>query len=392
MPLFEEFERAETRPRRQNEASFDYMNVSARPGIHEIRELLERWFEHLPANAQADIQSRFTCRDPAQHESAFFEMYWHELLLSCGYEVEIHPTLPDVTTNPDFLSLQNCERQFYVEATLAMPPGDPAADRRVAELHDTLDRMDSPDYFLEVQFRGMPQGNIRGRVVREKLERWLRTCDHAEISRLYQQRDYEKVPTLTWTEQGCTLTFTPIPKGPQFRGQPGARPVGMVMPQEMLQLHTNDDIKAAIDGKATKYGDLDRPLIVAINVLDDFCDDDDIWNALFGEEQVVLVRQANGQIRHDWGCRAANGAWRGPRGARNRFVSVVSIVHQLTASTLRTRSVMLIHNPWAVHRLPLDAFPIPQLTVSVPDGHVHTQGGEHHADILGIPNPWPVMD
>jgi hypothetical protein len=137
MPLFDDFERVEVRARHQNEGGFDYMNASERRGIEAIRELLESWFEHLPPDAQADVSGRFRPREEAQHESAFFELYWHELLTHCGCELEIHAALSDVATNPDFLALQSQVPQFYLEATLAMPPGDPAADRRFAELHDT---------------------------------------------------------------------------------------------------------------------------------------------------------------------------------------------------------------------------------------------------------------
>jgi hypothetical protein len=114
---------------------------------------------------------------------ALFELYWHELLCSSGYEVEVHPTLAGVATNPDFLARRNGEPQFYLEATLAIPPGDLAADRQFAELHDTLDRMNSPHYFVGIEYRGTPQGNLRGRVIRERLEQWLQTLDHDEISR-----------------------------------------------------------------------------------------------------------------------------------------------------------------------------------------------------------------
>ena len=103
MPLFGDIKRYELRARRQNESGFDYMNTSAPPGIGAIRVLLEQWFEHLPANGQPDIRGRFRSQDPAQHESAFFELYWHELLRCCGATVEIHPALPNVVTNPDML-------------------------------------------------------------------------------------------------------------------------------------------------------------------------------------------------------------------------------------------------------------------------------------------------
>ncbi len=390
MPLFDEIPRTEVRPRRQNEGGFEYMNTSTRPGISAIRELLEGWFERLPPDGQADVRGRFRSRDDAQHQSAFFEMYWHELLRCSGYEIELHPAMPNASTNPDFLAHRNGASRFYLEATLVMPPGYPGTDRRFAELHDTLDRMNSPDYFLDIEYRGSPQANIRGRLIRERLERWFRDLNHAEISGLYREHAYDAVPTLTWDEQGCVLKFTPIPKGPQFRGQPGARPVGAVMPTEMRELRTHDDIRAAIEGKATKYGNLDRPLVVAVNVLDDFCDNADIRNALFGEEQVIAIRPADGQFRHEWGHRAPNGAWLGRGGPRNRLVSAVSVTHQLSPSKLRSRVVGLIHKPWAMNPLAMEAMTIPQITISVPDGQIREEDGTNHADLLGIPDPWPV--
>ena len=104
MPIFEELVRTEARPRRQNESSFEYLNTSARPGICAIRDLLETWFDHLPCGAQADISGRLRSREDVQHKSAFFELFWHELLRSSGYEVQTHPSMADVATNPDFLA------------------------------------------------------------------------------------------------------------------------------------------------------------------------------------------------------------------------------------------------------------------------------------------------
>src|SRR5712691_5350723 len=213
MPLFDQIARAEMRLRRQNEGSFSYLNSSARPGISAMRDLLENWFEHLPDNAKADVRGRFRSPEEVQHGSAFFELFWHELLVSSGYEVEVHPPVAGAATSPDFLARRNGDPQFYMEATLAMPPGDLAADARLAVLHDTLDRMDSPDFFLEIQYRGSPQGNLRGRELRERLERWMQQLSHEEISRLYQDQNYDAVPAFNWLEQGLLLTFAPIPKG-----------------------------------------------------------------------------------------------------------------------------------------------------------------------------------
>ena len=390
MPLFDDFVRVEMRPRRQNEGAFQYLNISTRPFVCAVRELLEEWFGHLPEDSRADIRGRLRANDEIQHQSAFFELFWHELLLRSGYEVEIHPVLGDVQTRPDFLARRGGERQFFLEATLAMPPEEPGADRRFAEFYDTLNRMNSPDFFLEIQYRGRPNGNIRGRVLRRQLEDWFEQLDYDEISALYATRRFDEVPSLTIPEQGMFLTFKPIPKGPNSRGQPGARPVGLVMPMEIRQVRTDLDIRAAIDGKAKAYGQLDLPLIVAVNVMDDLFGDDDLLSALFGDEQLIAIQQGDGQWREEWGARVANGTWRGRAGPRNQLVSTVAISHQMLPSTLRARDVEIIHNPWAAHALPLEAFRLSQRTIALPDGRITRHQGVIAADILAVPDPWPV--
>jgi hypothetical protein len=391
MSLFDDLMRVETRPKRQNEASFDYLNRSARPGIAAIRFLFEDWFARLPDFGKANLRARFRKREEVSHQGAFFELFCHELLRRSSYEVELHPTLANGKA-PDFLVCRACVPQFYFEATLAAnSEADQAAERRIAVLHDTLDRMDSPDYFLDMEYEGTPEDNIDGHALRGALRRWLGTLDFNGVVRLSRDGRYQELPRLNWRLGEFLLTFRPVPKSPQFRDQPGARSVGIVMPGTMRTLHTHDAIRAAIDRKAAKYKNLDCPLVVAVNVMDDFCDDDDIYNALFGERQVVARRQRDGGWSHEE-SRIPNGAWRGRRGARSVGVSATIIVHQLVPTTLRVTQIEVIHNPWSAHPLATDLFSLPQRSVRLPGGQIDRRPGTTSADVMGIPEPWPVPD
>jgi hypothetical protein len=163
------------------------------------------------------------------------------------------------------------------------------------------------------------------------------------------------------------------------------------MPGEMRALHTHDAIRAAIERKAAKYRNLDCPLVVAVNVMDDFCDDDDIYNALFGEQQIVARRQRHGGWTHEQ-TRIANGAWHGRKGARGVGVSAAIIVHQLLPTTLRVAQVEVIHNPWSAHPFASDLLLLPQRSVRLPGGLIDRRSGIGAADVMGIPKPWPVPD
>lgn len=392
MPLFDEIQRTETRPKRQNEDIFDYLNFSARPMAEAIRELFDNWFVHLPTDAMADLRARFRKRDLVQHQSAFFELYLHEFLLCCGYEVEVHPTLDGLTTCPDFLASKSASPCLYLEATLAMPPTDLAADRRLAEFHDSLNRVSSPDYFLDMKYRGSPEGNLKGRQLRGQLEDWLRSLNFEEIRKVYDDGFFDSMPMYLYEEGGLSVTFTPIPKGPANRGRLDVRTIGTDGPMEAKSVHVHDDIKSALGGKAKKYGEPALPLVVAVNVMNDFCEEIDIMNALFGEEQITVYESPDGELHHKQGPRKHNGIWFGPQGPRNQTISAALITSQLLPWTLRSQRIDFVHNPWARCPLEISALPIPQRTVSLTGGALNHVAGTTPAEILGIPMPWPVPD
>ncbi|MGC9293203.1 MAG: hypothetical protein ACP5EP_10875, partial [Acidobacteriaceae bacterium] len=127
------------------------------------------------------------------------------------------------------------------------------------------------------------------------------------------------------------------------------------------------------------------------NSMDDVCDRIAISEALFGDEQIVIIPQKGGKERI-YNTRARNGAWFGKQGPQNTLVSAVIVTNHLSPTTLRSDTVELIHNPWAVHPLLQEALPIPQWQVSLEDNQLHRQNGKSAADILNVPQPWPVQD
>jgi hypothetical protein len=394
MPLFDSIVRTALRPRRENESAFDYMNSSARPGFIAVRGLLETWFEGVPDPHAADIRGRFRSRIAVDHQGAFWELYLHRLLRQMRYEVQIHPDLPaNVTSHPDFLARGQAGQLFYVEATQATPPRtDVAAERRINELYDSLNRMHSPNFFLEVQYRGSTEANIPGRQLRANLEEWLASVDVTHVEQSYRNRTYEALPQFEWAFDSLHLTFTPIPKSLAIRGTNGVRPIAVQMPTEVTQILVHEDIRAAIEAKARKYGDLSFPLIIAINVDEDFCQLQDIANALFGEEHAVDHRLSDGTWHNEPNVRLPNGALYGSHGPRNQKVSVVIVTRRMNPTTLRSHELHVLHNPYATAPLDPVWLEMPQLVPETAKGVLKARAGRDAADILEVPLPWPIAD
>lgn len=110
-------------------------------------------------------------------------------------------------------------------------------------------------------------------------------------------------------------------------------------------------IRDAVKYKGSKYGELNKPLLVAVN-LDSFnLDRIDEMQALFGQEKFVFTV---GQTEKEPGFeRAPNGAWYGKRGPQYTRVSGLWIFNDLSPYTVGVRRPTLYFNPWASFDLPV---------------------------------------
>lgn len=167
------------------------------------------------------------------------------------------------------------------------------------------------------------------------------------------------------------------------------RPIGITMPEvELLESHKG--VRAALCNKATRYGELDLPYLVAINVTDEHIDRIDIMNALFGEEFLEIRVNPDSSI-HQTPGRKRDGAWFGPAGPRNTRVSGVVIANDLTEWTIHHNPI-LIHNPYATRPLPVEDWRLPQLVPDELKQRLVDRPGMDIIDLLKLPKPWPPLD
>jgi hypothetical protein len=386
MFLFDNVERTEVRPKYEREPIYVYYNSSARRLIAAVRDVLQQWFDAYPAAAKKDLLARFRSPIDAQHKSAFWELYLHELFTRMRYRLRTHPTIKGSSNHPDFLAADDGEPKFYLEAIVAGLPStkDAGAEARLSEVFDLINKMQTPDYFLELQYRGSPNTPPAVGKLRKSLTKWLRSLDFVEIEAACRAGNFDMLPKFEWKHDGLTLFFSPIPKSVKTRGNTDARSIGITMGEGHL-LTTDEDIRDAIEQKSKKYGELSLPLVVAINIVSEHCDDIDINNALFGSEAVQFTRKPDGSIDSGTGVRQLNGVWFGKKGARNRNVSAVLIGCQLDPYKAGAITPQLIHNPYAENPLALPSYPLPQ---SVPDHTTSTmqkKDGRKACEFLRLP-------
>lgn len=385
MRLFDDYERHELRASGESESQFSYYNLSARPAVVEFRGFLEQWFAAYQDAHKAEFLSRFRSPDNPVHQSAFFELYLFRLLKGMGYNVEVHPPTKS-GKHPDFLAFDSNVPAFYLEAALSLPSiQESAAKKRVAQAYDTLNKLESPNFFLYLRVVGSPNSPIPAAKLRNEVGRWLSTLDPEEIALAGPHGG----PCLQWHHDGWEIEIEPIAKGPKYRGIPGVRPIGVTFP-EMKYLNTPEYIKGTVEAKGGKYTDLRLPLLLAINVINEFCEETDIFEGLIGQEETVVNFGPDGRVTGHSGRRKLNGSWFDKHGPRNTSISAAFVASYLVPWNMGVSTPILIHNPWSKNPLRPALWPLPQYVGSLNEDSFIKQKGAAARCFLGIPEGWPT--
>ncbi len=387
MPVFDDIERNELGPRPYAQPDFIYLNRSARPGVEAIRAAFEDWFLRYPNEDRAELRARLRSEDNYQHRSAFFELFLHEMLLRLGCNVQVHPQIVGTPRRPDFYLQSLVAPPCYLEAILASDETreESAANARMNQVYDALNRLNSPHFYIGMTLRGAPATPPSARHIRTFLTHHLAQLDFDEVADLFRDGGFPALPRWPYEHDGWDVEFFPLPKSDAARGRGGIRPIGIQF-EPMRLLQTREAIRDSILDKAGRYGELGQPYIIAVNVLADHVDRIDVMEALFGFEQFrygpgVLPQQP------EFG-RAPNGAWFGPAGIQNTRVSAALVFPNLSQSSLCWTTPCIYHNPWAAHRYGGE---LDRLSRGVPRDahHMDFHVGESLRSIFQLREDWP---
>jgi len=389
--LFDKKSRTYIGPKFYFESEFDYLNRSGRKVCERIRCLLEDWLSHYPTDKKKELINRVRNSDDIGYFSAFFELYLHELLLNLRYQVVIHPNLKEESTHPEFLVTRDKKKIFILEATLALSSQDEiAAEKRENVVYDTINKMDSPNFFIGLEMRGTPNTPVPGAKWRRFLGGKISKLNPDQVASLLEIGGLKALPRWRRTHDGWDITFVAIPKSPKTRGKKGIRPIGYKT-FRFRKLEEHEYIRKAIKEKATKYGELNLPYIIAINVMSIFKDDAFIKDALFGREGIMAFRKPDGTFVHR-PERSPNGIWRGPKGPQNTRNSAVLISWYLLPRNVVKETPILWHNPWAKNSLGENIWPLPQRKINKQSGSIETKEGINAGKVFNLPNNWPMID
>ena len=349
--LFDDIKRTDSSPRQHNEPFFTYLNRSAHREATKIRARLESWFRRFPVKARDDVRGRFRADDDQGHRGAIFELFIHELLTRLGCTVKAHPCVPGTGARPDFWARhEDCP--FYVETKAIDLSSSPFARNPLEEdVVAKINSLSSPHFYIFTEVEGKLSTALSRKQVVQPFVDLLASHDPDEVQRMIDVAGPFAAPFRMIRSGSWHLTGWLKPIAPEKRGDGKPRTL-VIGPARSGVTDDSTPVQRAIRKKASKYGQLDAPLVVAVNVSDPFFDKDDEIEALFGKEQIVYFEN-----RPDLSpelSREPDGVWvQGGYRPRYTRLSAVLVFRDLTPWNLHAIHNCLYFNPFAGDKMKL---------------------------------------
>jgi hypothetical protein len=381
MCVFDDIDRELEGGARHLISHFDYLNNSDRVEAERVREIIDDFISRYPANGRQELRRRLRSVDDITHISAFFELALNELLLRAGCTIiALEPEIVGTAKSPDFLVETAVGDRFYLEATLATgrSQAGAAAQRRLDEALSTIDEVTAHDFFFSLSHSGFPTAPITLRSLRSQLQRWIDDLSYDDV--LAREASQRALPVFRYDEHGLRIRISPVPRR-RSRGRTPGRAIAARM-LNGLTVEPQVPIRNAIRGKATRYGDLNLPYVIAVNAMGDYAHEDHAIDALFGTPAVAVRRTDSGF--EDRPVLVPDGVWRGRGGPTNTRISAVLSTEKLTPWSLGQKQARLICNPWAQR-------PLPDLGLGL-DLYTRDrerQPGRTLGAIFGLADDWP---
>lgn len=357
MRLFEDKLRNTIEHKTSSKAMFTYLDESSHSKAEYLRKLLNRFFETFNLNSTPEetkeIYQRIKSNNDEFH-SAFFELMIHFILINQGYELEIHPTLDNCSKKPDFLVKHKNGENFYLELVTVQ---DVSGCKHIEQVNDVFFQ-NQHDNFCVITEHNNGQMNSSPKVkdLRNKIFTWLDNLDpDTELL-----RDKNHLSSMKWEHDDFSINIKAFPLSKDQRAKGLCLFNGSISPERIIT--TEQNLIKSLKKKATKYGSINIPFIIAVALSPreySFPLTKNIQlQTLFGKQSIYYNKNSDSKLKY-----SGNSLWlhnNKPQNTKNSGIWFFDFPSIFSLPELRTN---LYLNPWATHQLKSSLYEFPHTTL-----------------------------
>jgi hypothetical protein len=210
-------------------------------------------------------------------------MYVYILFTRLGYVLEVHPHVPGTSKHPDYLARKNDQSLFIEVKHLEMlSETAKGLERRQNTLLDSINKVSAINFLVKIDkiiFKDHSQPS--GKKIVQGINKYLTNLDPDTYSTLLEKHGFDGVPIATYEDDKVCMHYQALPKSPLYRGT-HSRAIAS-FPPELIIGNDSDNIQAAVEEKALRYGELKAPFIICLNKQSVGLDGIEIGEALYGK-------------------------------------------------------------------------------------------------------------
>ena len=230
-----------------------------------IRATVESWLLKYPEQERQVLTKNLRSKDEGVFLSSFFEIYLHNLMYCLGAEkVTIHPQVSSSKSRPDFLVTFPKEQEFYLEARIIYKSDDTVNEEKLlGELFEKINEtLRGNKFLLGVKKRGQLKRSIPIGKIAAELNSWMQSLDRQfVIDATKSENENQIIKKFKYDSWEIDFTAIALQEGATIKDQA----IGIKYSGGWV----GDNFETVVDKvgkKSSKYGRLDKPLILAVNV------------------------------------------------------------------------------------------------------------------------------
>ncbi len=347
LPLFDNKARTNPEPSYARESTYTFLDRVDDPIFVAVREVLNAWVDRFASlhdkMAINDLVGRLRSKDDIAFYAAFWELYLHEFFARLGFTIEVHPE-SGKDARPDF-RLTRDGREMYLEAVMPNPRAGRSNESKGSKtVIEYIDAAFDPDFSVSVRFvAGSASAPSKKEVARE-VEGWLAKLTWADPSEAGLDPRSPR-PETELRVRGWVIGLRAWPRPPERRGD---RKFPMIVTYPGMSGYpaaVSAGIRTVLDEKASKYGDLDAPYILAVWVMSAMASESTPAEALFGI--ALPIGDGTQPTGLPLTVDERDGLWTPTRPGRLSAVLSANSMH-FNYSAVSRYLPRIWHNPWAV--------------------------------------------